>query len=77
MPRVTLMPVTGGEDEDDEEEEESRKLRTLMAFLLGVEGGWENAGMPRDVFRVVLDLLMPSWDPLRRRDTGAGLPLQG
>jgi len=23
--------------------------------------------MPRDVFRVVLDLLMPFWDPLRRK----------
>jgi hypothetical protein len=76
LPRVTLMPVTGGEDEDDEEEEESRKLRTLMAFLLGVEGGWENAGMPRDVFRVVLDLLMPTWDPLRRKDAVAAPPVQ-
>ena len=37
-----------------------------MAFLLGVEGGLKNEGMPRDVFRVVLDFLMPPWDPLRR-----------
>jgi hypothetical protein len=75
LPRVTLMPVTGGQDEDDDEEkEEDRKLRSLIASLLGVEGGWENAGMPRDVFRVVLDLLMPSWDPLRRKDAGAAPP---
>jgi hypothetical protein len=76
LPRVTLMPVTGGEDEDDDEDEEDRKLGTLIAFLLGVEGGWENAGMPRDVFRVVLDLLMPTWDPLRRKDAVAAPPVQ-
>ena len=64
------------EDDDDEDDEESRKLRTLMASLLRVEDGWENAGMPRDVFRVVLDLLMPSWDPLRRKNAGAA-PAQG
>ena len=44
LPRVSLMPVAGGlnEDEDDEEEEEATKLCTLMAFLLELEGGWEN-----------------------------------
>ena len=30
--------------------------------------------MPRGVFRVVLDLLMPSWDPLRRRSDGVQQP---
>ena len=45
-----------------------------MAFLLGMEGGWKSAGMLRGVFRVVLDLLMPSWDPLRRRNAGAAPP---
>ena len=73
MPHVVLMPVLGGLHEDDEE---SRKLCTLLAFVLGVEGGWENAGMPRNMFRVVLDLLMPSWDPLRRKNAGAA-PAQG
>ena len=48
-----------------------------MAFVLGMKGGWENMGMPRDVFRVVMDLLMPSWDPLRRKDVGAALSGQG
>jgi len=28
--------------------------------------------MPRDVFRVVLNMLMPSWDPLRRGGVGDG-----
>jgi len=58
----------GREDED----EESRKLHTLMAFILGVQGGPESTRMPRDVFRVVLDMLMPLWDPLRRRNAGRG-----
>jgi len=71
LPHVVLMPVTGGQNEDDEK---CSKLRTLTAFLPGVEGRWENAGMPRDVFRVVLDLLMPSWDPLRRKNAGAAPP---
>jgi len=32
-----------------------------------MEGGPENTGMPRDVFRgVFMDLLMPTWDPLRQ-----------
>ena len=68
LPQVALIPVTGGHNEDVDEtgEEEDRKLRTLIAFLLGMEGGWKNAGMPRDVLWVVFDLLMPSWDPLRR-----------
>ena len=54
-----------------------KKFRNLMAFVLGMEGGPENTGMPRDVFRgVVLDLLMPTWDPLRRKSAGAAPPLQ-
>jgi len=32
-----------------------------------MEGGPENTGMPRDVFRgVFMDLLMPTWDLLRQ-----------
>jgi len=27
--------------------------------------------MPRDVFRVVVELLMPFWDPLRRKAQGS------
>ena len=75
LPRVALMPLTDGqnegEQEDDKEGEGGRKLHTTLAFMCVV--GRE--GMPRDVFRVVIDLLMPSWDPLRRKDAGAGQPL--
>jgi hypothetical protein len=53
---VALLPVTGGQDVGN------RKLCRLVAFLLGMEGGPEGEGIPRDVFRVVVDLLMPSWD---------------
>ena len=63
MPQVTL-------NGDEDEEEERRKLRVTMAFICGLE----REGMPRDVFRVVLDLLMPSWDPLRRRSDSAEQP---
>ena len=67
------MPLTDGqsdgEDEDeDEDEEEGRKLRTALAFMCGL--GRE--GMPRDVFRVVVNLLMPSWVQLRFKGAGTG-----
>ena len=67
LPCIALMRMTAGQNENEEEEEEGRKFRSLLAFLDGMEGGPE---MPRDVFRVVLDLLMPSWDPLRCKSTG-------
>ena len=56
----------------EDEDEESRKLRTLLAFLIGMQGGPEGEGMPRDVFRVAMDLLMPSWDAFRRGVVGDG-----
>jgi len=68
LPRVALMPLTDGQIDG----EEGRKLRTILAFTCGLE----REGMPRDVFRVVMDLLMPSWDPLRRKNAGAGQALQ-
>jgi len=72
------MPLPGGqtngEDEEEEEGEEGRKLRTALAFMCGLG----RVGMPRDVFRVVMDLLMSSWDPPRRKNGGTGPPvLQG
>jgi len=70
LPQVTLMQLAGGQNED-EDEEESSPLRTVVAFVLGMEGGPKSAGMPRDVFWVVMDLFMPTWDPLRRKNTGA------
>ena len=74
MPRVALMPLTDvqTDGEEEEEEEEVRKLRTTLAFMCGV--GRE--GMPRDMFRVVMDLLMPPWDPLRRKNAGTVPPVQ-
>lgn len=58
LPRIALAtPMDGQNDgeKDEEEGKESRRLRTTLAFMCGL--GRE--GMPRDVFRVVLELLMP------------------
>jgi len=71
LPRVTLTPVTSVQS-DGEDDKESRKLHTLVEFLLGMAGSPKGEGMPRDVFRVVLDLVMPFWDPLRRGVVGDG-----
>jgi hypothetical protein len=51
FPHVVLMPVTGS----NKLAKRPRKLRTLLAFVLGMEGGPEGEGMSRDVFRVVLN----------------------
>jgi len=40
----------------------------MMVYLLEFEGGPKGEGMPRDVFLIVLDFIMPSWDPLRKYD---------
>jgi len=52
------MPLTDGqtdgEDEEEGEGEEGRKLRTALAFMCEVG----RKGMPRDVFQVVMGLLM-------------------
>jgi hypothetical protein len=78
LPRVALAPMAAGSDEnEEEEEEEGRTFRSMLAFVFGMEGGPENMGMPRDVLRVVVDLLMPTWDPLRRKHDDAGQQLQG
>jgi ankyrin repeat protein len=70
LPCVKLAPLTV-DPSNGEDDEKGRKLRTTLAFMCGL--GRE--AMPRDVFRVVMDLLMPSWDPHRRKDAGAGQPL--
>jgi len=57
LPGVALARVADGENNDE--------LR-FMAFLTGVEGG----GMPRDVFRIVVDFVMPPWDPLLPKPQG-------
>jgi len=71
LPQVAVVPVTGG----DKRAKKRRQFRTMLAFLVGMRVGPEGKGMPRDVFRVVLDLLMPTWDPLRRGVAGAEMPL--
>jgi hypothetical protein len=63
---MELAPLVGGHN--DEVEQEGRKFRKTLAFLTRMEGG----GMLRDVFRVMIDLISPSWDPLRRASTGGG-----
>jgi hypothetical protein len=69
---LRLMPLTDEQTDGEKEElEEGRKLHTTLAFMCGL--GRE--GMPQDVFRFVMDLLMPSWDPLRRKNACAGPPL--
>ena len=60
FPDVALAPVTDDQNNDE--------LRTTLALVVGMEGG----GMLRDVFRVVLELAMPFWDPLRRPARGGG-----
>lgn len=67
-------PREGDEKVDDKQ---ARELRSLLAFLLGMEGGLKGEGMPREVFLLVLDMLMPSWDPLRRELVHAKAPKQG
>ena len=69
MPRVALAPLTAGQSDD---EEGGRKLHDTIAFLTGMAGGPKGKGMPRDVFRVVLEFLRPAWDPLRCGVVGAG-----
>eukprot|EP00624_Nannochloropsis_granulata_P001445 evm.model.NODE_17242_length_7764_cov_16.608450.2 len=67
FPRVDLMPVRRKKKTDDH-----RKFSGMLGFLLGREGGSNGEGMPRDVFRMVMDFVMPKWDPLRRGIVGEG-----
>jgi len=62
LPRVTLVPVTAG----NKRAKKRRKFRSMLGFILGMNGGPKGEGMPCDVFRgVLMDFLMPVWDPLR------------
>ena len=69
LPSVTLLPVMDGKKRA---RERRCKLRTFLVFVLGMGGGLEGEGMPRDVFRVMLDMLMPLEDPLRLGIVGEG-----
>ena len=73
LPRIALAPPMddhNGEEKDEEEWEEICKLCTTLALVCGLERG----GMPRDVFRVVMDLVMPAWDPLGRKNVDTAPP---
>lgn len=59
LPRVTLARLKRGQKGDNEKAK--GKLRTMLAWLVGLE----RRSAPADVFGLVLDLLMPVWDPLR------------
>lgn len=71
LPRVTSGAITGNK----KTKERRRKFLSLVTFLLGMEGGPKGNGMPQDVFLIVMDYLMPFWDPLRKHDFTA-LPLR-
>ena len=52
-----------------EEREDGRRLRTLVALLLGLGVGVKGEVVPRlpgGVFVLVMSMLMPRWDPLRK-----------
>jgi len=71
LPRVELVAVGRKKRAN-----RRRKFSAMLALFLGIKDGPHNEGMPRDVFRVVMGFVMPSWDPLRR---GPDIcpPLQG
>lgn len=65
LPLPCLM-LTSTMDGHDDSVGEGRSFHIMIAFLLRMGGGPEGKDMPRGAFGVVLDLLMPRWDPLRR-----------
>ena len=56
LPHVELAAVTGA---NKNTKEKRRQFSNIMAFLVGMGMGPKGAGMQRDVFRVVLDYVMP------------------
>lgn len=69
---IALIYIFGMWARPRKDDKEHRKPRDLVAFLLGMGGGPKGESMPRDVFLLVLDFLMPSWDLLQRGLSGAG-----
>ena len=74
LPHVELAAVTGA---NKNTKERRRQFSNIMAFLVGMEVGPKGAAMQRDVFRVVLDYVMPIWDPLRGGIAGSWPSLEG
>lgn len=56
MPHVAQTSLPG---KNRKRRKRRRELHSILAFLLGFGGGPKDEGMLRDVFRVVMDLLMP------------------
>lgn len=60
LPLPRLVLATGYVDDEREQ-----KLCALMGFVLGMEGGSKGQGMPPEVYRLVLALVMLAWDGRR------------
>jgi len=60
LPLVALAPPAQPEDR-----EEAHRLQTLLAFVLGMEGGPAGKGMDRRAFCLMMDMLMLPCDSLR------------
>lgn len=84
MREIELVPVAGGHNGDGEEE--SRRFRITLIFLTGIGRG---DGMPGNVFRLVLDLLIhgagpaytdlgpaAAWNGRRRGTSCVGIDVQ-
>lgn len=69
LPHVAQTPVGGGTNIRKKNE---LKIRTMLAFVCGVGSGPQGEGMPRKGFLVVLDFLMPTWDPVREANNAGG-----
>lgn len=68
LPHVTLSALLVS----NEEGVGDSQFNKALAFVTGMGGGPEGGGMPRDVFRVVVDMLMPRWDPQRKLPGSGG-----
>ena len=68
LPRVALAPLAADQNND----EQTHNFRFMLQVLLGMVTGPDGMILPGDLFRVVLDFLMPTWDPLRRAGGARG-----
>jgi hypothetical protein len=74
LPHVEVAAVTGA---NKNTKEKRRQFSNIMAFLVGMGMGPKGAGIQRGVFRVVLNYVMPIWDPLRGGIVGSWPSLEG
>lgn len=74
---TTMVARDGGgvtTDDDSDVEKQQRRLRTAVAFVVGIDGP-KGKSLPGGLFVGIMDFLLPFWDPLRER-TG-GLEMRG